>query len=124
MLEPLGATFHPVSTAVKNVVENNWLAKDSSLFSPLFTWAGIWGDIGLIGIGSYLYLAFIAWNFLGKDDFSRFLMLNVVVIGFILTQMEEPGYMLTVASLIAMRWQERQVEKRERSRLAHLPPEF
>ncbi len=123
LLEPLGATFHPVSAAVKNVVETNWLAKDSSLFSPLFTWAGIWGDIGLVGLGSYLYLGFITWSFLGKDDFSRFLILNVVVIGFILTQMEEPGYMLTVASLIGMRWQERQVEKYERSRLAHLPPE-
>ena len=123
LLEPLGATFHPVSAAVKNVVETNWLAKDSSLFSPLFTWAGIWGDIGLVGLGSYLYLGFITWSFLGKDDFSRFLMLNVVVIGLILTQMEEPAYMLTVASLIGMRWQERQVEKRERSRLAHLPPE-
>ncbi len=123
LLEPLGATFHPVSAAVKNVVETNWLAKDSSLFSPLFTWAGIWGDIGLVGLGSYLYLGFISWNFLGKDDFSKFLILNVVVIGFILTQMEEPAYMLTVASLIGMRWQERQVEKYERSRLAHLPPE-
>ena len=37
--------------------------------------------------------------------------------------MEEPGYMLTVASLIGMRWQERQVEKREVSYLAHLAPE-
>ncbi len=109
--------------AAKNIVETSWLAKDSSLFSPLFTWAGIWGDIGLVGLISYLYLGFITWSFLGKDDFSRFLILNVVVIGFILTQMEEPGYMLTVASLIGMRWQERQVEKHERSRLAHLPPE-
>lgn len=123
LLKPLGATFHPVSTTVKNIVETNWLAQDSSLFSPLFTWAGIWGDIGILGLGSYLYLAFITWSFLGKDDFSRFLMLNVVVIGFILTQMEEPGYMLTVASLVGMRYQERQVEKYERSRLANLPPE-
>jgi len=123
LLKPLGATFHPVSTVVKNVVATNWLAKDSSLFSPLFTWAGIWGDIGILGLGSYLYLACITWLFLGKDDFSRFLMLNVVVIGFILTQMEEPGYMLTVASLIGIRWQETQVEKYERSRLADLPPE-
>lgn len=123
LLEPLGATFHPVSMAAKNIVETSWLAKDSSLFSPLFTWAGIWGDIGLVGLISYLYLGFITWSFLGKDDLSRFLMLNVVVIGFILTQMEEPGYMLTVASLIGMRYQEKQVEKRERVRLAHLPPE-
>ncbi|MEM7716974.1 MAG: hypothetical protein AAF349_26045 [Cyanobacteria bacterium P01_A01_bin.68] len=123
LLKPLGATFHPVSTAVKNIVETNWLAKDSSLFSPLFTWAGIWGDTGILGLGSYLYLAFITWSFLGKDDFSRFLMLNVVVIGFILTQMEEPGYMLTVASLVGMRWQERQVKKYELSRLAQLPLE-
>ena len=50
-------------------------------------------------------------------------MLNVVVIGFILTQMEEPGYMLTVASLVGMRWQERQVKKYELSRLAQLPLE-
>ncbi|BAY87286.1 hypothetical protein NIES267_68070 [Calothrix parasitica NIES-267] len=123
LLGSLGATFHPVSSATKQVIENSWLAKDSSLFSPLFSWGGIWGDIGFLGLGSYLYLGCIALNLLGKDDLSKFLIFNVVTAGFILTQMEEPGYMLTIASLIGMRYQERQVEKRERSRLAHLPPE-
>ena len=67
------------------------------MFSPLFGWAGIWGDLGWFGLGTYLYLGFIVWRNLCLDDFSRFLVLTVVVYGFFLTQMEEPGFMLTIA---------------------------
>jgi hypothetical protein len=48
------------------------------------------------------------------------MILSVLLFGLIFTQMEEPGYMLTVASLIGLRWQEIQLNKRERFRLASL----
>ena len=81
------------------------------MFSPFFGWAGIWGNIGFLGVGAYLYLASIVWRRLCYDKLSKFLMLNVFVHGFIFSQMEEPGYMLFVAALIALQWQERRLNK-------------
>ncbi len=118
LLIPLGGTIHPASEAVWNTWRGHWL--DSSFFAPLWGWVAIWGDLGFLGLGAYLYLCSIVWFRLCLDDFSRFMMLTVLVFGLIFTQMEEPGYMLTVASLIGLRWQEIQLEKRERFRLASL----
>ena len=115
LLLPLGATIHPASDAVFQVVTNGWIAKQSTIFFPLFTWAGIWGDLGFVGLAAYLYLASVVWRRICVDDYGKFLLLTTAVFGFILTQMEEPGHMLTVACLLGLRWQ----EERER-RLLHL----
>ncbi|OUL26028.1 hypothetical protein [Nostoc sp. 106C] len=110
LLKPLGATTHPATQAVWNAFyENSWL--NSSFFSPFWGWAGIWGDLGILGLGFYLYLAFIVWRRLCLDDLSRFTMLTVLLFGFIFTQLEEPGYMLSMAILIGLRWHELQVHK-------------
>lgn len=111
LLAPLGATTHPVSHQVWEVVEVNWLDLESSAFMPLFSWLGIWGDLGFVGLGSYLYLCYVVWSRLCLDDFSKFLMLTMLVFGAIFTQMEEPGQMLTVAVLIGLQWHERRLDR-------------
>ena len=107
LLTPLGATIHPASDFIWHVIYQSWLAKESTMFSPFFGWAGIWGDLGLLGLGAYLYLAYLVWCYLCWDDLSRFWLLSILVIGFIFTQMEEPGYMLSMAMFIGLRWQEK-----------------
>lgn len=107
LLLPLGATRSPIGDDVWAYVAASWLAEGSSMFAPFFGWAAIWGDLGFLGLGSYLYLCSIVWRRLCLDDLSRYLMLTVFVCGLIFTQMEEPGYMLFVASLIGLQWQER-----------------
>lgn len=111
LLEPLGATMHPVSQQVWDVVWGSLLARSSSMFSPFFGWAGIWGDLGFLGLASYLYLAALVWRSLCHDAFSKFLMLNIFIHGLIFSQMEEPGYMLYMALLVGFRWHERQTAK-------------
>ena len=76
------------------------------MFSPLFGWAGIWGDLGLLGLGAYFYLAFLVWKYICVIDLSKYLMLTVFVFGLIFSQLEEPGYTLFVASMIGLSWQE------------------
>lgn len=76
------------------------------MFSPLFGWAGIWGNLGFLGLAAYLYLSFLVWRKLCLDDFSKFLLLSVFAFGLIFSQMEEPGYMLFVATIIGLQWQE------------------
>lgn len=111
LLGPLGATKHPASQAVWDAVSTSWINSKggSTLFSPFFTWAGIWGDIGFVGLGVYLYLAFIVWHRLCLDDLARFWLLSIFVLGLIFTQMEEPGYMLSMAFLIGIRWHEKRI---------------
>jgi hypothetical protein len=106
ILGPLGATLHPVSQAMLSAYFTSWLALESTLFCPLFGWAGIWGDLGFAGLFAYLLLGFIVWRYICVDNFCRFLLLSVAAFGCIFTQMEEPGYMFYVATLIGLRWHE------------------
>lgn len=104
LLNPLGATRHPVVQVFWDYWGDSYL--DSSFFSPFWGFAGIWGDVGLLGLGVYVGLWWLLWTRVCLDDLSRFLLLNVIVNGFIFTTMEEPGFMLTVAVLLGLRWHE------------------
>ncbi|MGL5082235.1 MAG: hypothetical protein ACRC8A_12190 [Microcoleaceae cyanobacterium] len=106
LLKPLGSTTHPASVAVWGAVGESWLGDQSSMFSPLFGWAGIWGDLGWLGIASFLYIWFVVWRRICFDDVSKFLALTPIVFGLVFTQMEEPGYMLYLACILGLRWQE------------------
>lgn len=114
MLMPLGATTHPVTADFWQAIFASYLPQESTVYFPLFTWAGIWGDLGFVGLGAYLYLCSIVWRKICVDDFSKFLLLSTAIFGFILTQMEEPGHMLTVACLLGLQWHQVQLKKHER----------
>ena len=105
LLLPLGATTHPATAEVWQVVSTSYLPQESTIYFPLYTWPGIWGDIGIAGLGAFLYLCSIAWQRVCVDDFGRFLLLSTASFGWILTQMEDPGQLLTVACLMALQWQ-------------------
>ncbi|NJN86066.1 MAG: hypothetical protein HC881_06785 [Leptolyngbyaceae cyanobacterium SL_7_1] len=106
LLAPFGATRSTVADETWAEMLANWLGASSTFFSPFFGWAGIWGDLGLLGLGAYLWLWVIVWQQLCADDLCRFVLLTAAVFGFFLTQLQEPGYMLSVTFLIGMRSQE------------------
>lgn len=107
LLTPLGATVNPVSAETWHVVWTSRLGPRSSMFSPLWGWAGIWGDFGFLGLGAYLFMSFIAWFRFCSDDLSRFLLIGVFLNGLIFSQMEEPGYTLYTVFLIALIWHQK-----------------
>ena len=113
LLSPLGSTVHIATKAVWRAVGQSWLGDQSSMFSPLFGWAGIWGDLGILGLAAYLYLAYIVWRYACKDDLSRFFLLTILVFGCIFSQMEEPGYMLSVACIIGIQYKEYSIGKNQ-----------
>jgi hypothetical protein len=110
LLDPLGATRTLISDQVWHDMGNSWLANGSTMFSPFFGWAAIWGDLGWLGIASYFYLYQLIWRYLCLDDLSRFQVLSVFVIGWIQAGLQEPGFTLFVASLLGLRWQEMRFE--------------
>ncbi|MEA5573563.1 hypothetical protein [Calothrix sp. UHCC 0171] len=106
ILSRLGATKHPLYDEMWSFINSNWIALSSTLYVPLFTWAGVWGDQGCLGVAAYLYLGFLVWKYFCIDDFCKFLILTVFIYGFFLTQVEEPGFMLSTVILIGLRWHE------------------
>ncbi|WNZ27684.1 hypothetical protein HJG54_33085 [Leptolyngbya sp. NK1-12] len=114
LLTPLGATSTTIANEVWRFMGQSWLANGSSMFAPFFGWAAIWGDLGVIGLGAYLYLAWLIWHDLClDDDISKWQMLTVFVNGLIFTQMQEPGYMLFIAALVGLRWHEKTAKNRQ-----------
>jgi hypothetical protein len=118
ILGPLGATNNPISQEAIDFIHNFWLAYTSSLYSPLFGWAGIWGDLGLMGLGTYLCLDYLVWRYCGLNSFLKINLLCVLALGFIFTQMEEPGYMLSIAAIMGLSWQEQQLKNRGKQYLS------
>jgi hypothetical protein len=114
LLSPLGATIHPASKEVWQAVGASWLGDQSSLFSPLFGWAGIWGDLGYLGLLAYFYMASIIWRYVCVIDLSKYLILTVFAFGLVFSQLEEPGYTLFVASMIGLGWQDQKVATQAR----------
>lgn len=111
LLNPLGATQSSIGSETWAVMEASWLGESSSFFSPFWGWAAIWADLGFLGLFSYLYLCSVVWRRLCVDDVSKFLLLSVSIHGFIFTQLEEPGYMLYIATLIGLIWQQHSLAK-------------
>ena len=108
-LQPLGVTASDVPRAIIAVQEANWISNSvtgSSIWSLTFSWAGVWGDLGFLGTGVYLYLWWLVWRHVCRTDVSKYLLLTVFVFGFIFAWMEEPGFMLTVIAFIGLQWQE------------------
>lgn len=120
-LRPLGATMSPVTEAIFEAQQAHWASNSetgSSMWSLLFSWSGVWGDLGLLGIGTYILLWLLVWRKLCLDDASRFLLINIVSFGVVFSWMEEPGYMLFVIALIGLRWQEHQKGRERVHRLS------
>jgi hypothetical protein len=115
LLQPLGGT-HPYPTLVKDITaaafhESRGVA-GTAMFAPLFAWAGIWSDLGLLGLAAYLSIWGVIWQKICLDDFSRLLVLSQVGIGFFPGYLEEPGSMLFITFILGLRWLElRQMSK-------------
>ncbi len=111
ILGPLGSTTTTIGQDSMDFVAGFWLTSGSSLFSPIFGWAGIWGDIGLLGLGAYLYLGYLVWKYFCVNELLKLTLTTIFVIGCIFTQMEEPGYMISMTFLIGLPWHERRLKK-------------
>ncbi len=112
-LQPLGITTSDIPRMIIHIQESNWITNaktGSSIWSLTFSWAGIWGDLGLLGLSVYLYLWWLVWRHVCQSDVSKYLMLTIFVLGFIFAWMEEPGFMLIIAAFIGLQWHETRLQ--------------
>lgn len=108
-LLPLGATTSPTTQLIILANNDNWVSSvqhGSSMWSMLFSWAGILGDLGLAGAAVYALLWLCVIATICTTDLARFLVLSTLALGCIFAWLEEPAYTLFVAALIGLHWQE------------------
>jgi hypothetical protein len=111
-LEPLGATLSPITREAIRVRESSEFSSTSSrtgssVWSPLFFWAGLIGDLGAIGLASYLFLWWVVWREICRTALSQLLVLSMFVLGVFFSWLEEPSYMLFNVAILALEWQSR-----------------
>jgi hypothetical protein len=112
-LDVLGATVSPVTETAAVQREANYLSNSvtgSSMWSPFFFWAGLWGDLGIAGCVAYLFLWYIVFREICRNELSHYFVFTILIFGMVFSWLEEPGYMLFVIALIGLGWQQRQHE--------------
>ena len=109
ILMPLGATQTNVTSQILYANETSWISNPttgSSMISLMFSWAGIWGDLGFLGTGIYITLLFVVFKFFCATVIDRFWIIVIIVFGFTFSWLEEPGYMIFLFTIIGISWQE------------------
>jgi len=107
-LQPLGITNSLATNAVWNAHQGHFISNSitgSSMFSLFFSWAGVWGDLGMFGLVVYLSLWWQVWRKVCVDDISKYFLLTILVFGSVFSWMEEPEYMIFMVCVIGLRWQ-------------------
>ena len=83
----------------------NYIISGSSFFSMKFSWAGIFGDTGIIGIIIY-FLILIRINYkYSLDKIQKFIIISFFYYGFTFTWLEEPIFMILYLSFFGFIWQ-------------------
>jgi hypothetical protein len=114
-LAPLGVTTSPATASLLAASQSHWIA-GTSMWSFAFSWAGIWGDLGILGTSVIALLWLGVLRKLCAGEASVFIVTSTLILAFVHAWMEEPGYMLFVITLVGLLWQRRTVGTAARAR--------
>lgn len=119
-LTNFGATISDIQAAIWNLQESNWRTNSltgSSMFSLYFSYAGFYGDFGLVGLSLILF-GYIKYIIKGTNSFAnQLLIIYFLLHGFVFQWLEEPQF---VAAVILCReilnsiYQRQQRERRQK----------
>ena len=97
----------PATRELLQLTASNWLFSASSVWSGISSWLGLFGDLGFPGIGIYIWICTWLWKNMPRGHSweaaaARAVMVMAGVLGFLFSWLEEPGFMLTVALVVAL----------------------
>ncbi len=109
LLDPIGAT-HPypeMSTEIMSTAAGESRhVMGTAMYGPLFSWSGIWSDLGILGSVFYLLIWVVVLRYFCLHDFSRYLVMVTFALGLFPGYLEEPGSMLFTTFIIGLWWHE------------------
>ena len=104
LTEGLGATQSTVTDLILAAKQDHYLsntATGSSLFALDFTFAGVWGDYGLLGLLLYVTMLILIWKIYCKDlKAGKYLIITIFIYGIVFTWAEEPPFMFFIFAYI------------------------
>lgn len=115
MLDSFGATTSTITSQVFIEQQNNYLTNSitgSSVFSPFFSFAGILGDLGILGLSMYLLILICVFLTYCSTPHSKFILIFVCILGLIFEWLEEPNFVLYSFSTIAIIYKSQELKKK------------
>lgn len=112
-LSSFGIVSSPVTQLVYETQQSQYYTNSitgSSFFSLTFSWAGIWGDTGALGLVLVAALYAFIYSRICVNESGRFILVLTVLLGATFTWMEEPAYMALVAIVIGIQLLNRRQE--------------
>lgn len=118
LLDPLGAT-HPFLEMRPDIMlaaaQESRKVIGTAMYGPLFSWAGLWSELGILGVGSYALIWMTVWRYYCLHDFSRLLVMATLVTGLFPGYLEEPGSLLFTTFVIGLWWHEQRLLRQKSS---------
>jgi hypothetical protein len=102
-LQGLGLEPTPIALELSTAWASNPRWEASSVSSPFSTWIGVYGDLGLLGLGALLVLWWLPWKAAGRSPSglgAKAVIVFTLLLGLVFNWMEEPTLMIIAAVFI------------------------
>jgi hypothetical protein len=103
----LGLRSAPTTGDIWILTASDWLFSASSVWSGYSSWLGLFGDLGLAGLGLYAWTAWRIWHELRTRDgwqprVAKSVLLMCALLGALFSWLEEPGFTLLAALVVGL----------------------
>ena len=99
----------PAATTIElwNLTASNRLFASSSAWSFVSSWLGLLGDLGLAGLTAFAWMQVMLWGNLRRrfgweQSAARAVILMMMLLAFVYSWLEEPGFTMTAALVIGL----------------------
>jgi hypothetical protein len=105
ILKSYGFTHSNFTNTLISIDIFNYRISGSSFFSMKFTIAGIFGDIGIFGLLSYMLILLRIYKVYCLSQIQKFILISFIYYGLTFTWLEEPIFMILYFSVLGFIWQ-------------------
>jgi hypothetical protein len=120
-LTSLGITPSDLTVRLYWLWNNDPRSDTSTGAAPFFSWLGVFGDTGILGLGSYIWCWVLLWRLAGPGTLgrtARSIIAFTLVLGLLFNWLEEPALMAVIGLLLGVAISRQRALLREQHRVA------